>query len=311
MGATSACISTSNGRAPSTPANTEAPGAAAASRPPRNRDDGFGDLREAAASHFEHPDLIGRAEAVFRRAQKAEGVRAVALERKDRVDHVLDDAGSGDLAVLGDVPDDQQRRAARLGEPDQGLGGAANLTDRARRRFDRVAPHRLDGIDDHEFRGVAGGERRHDVLDEGLGGELDRRARQTEAGGPQANLGGRFLARDVDDPAAGSRHRRTGLDQKRRLANARLAPDQGRRSRHKASPRDAIEFADSGGDARIWPRGAGQVLQRKSAPRRPASRGFAPPTPSAAASSMIVFHSPQDSHLPCQRWVIAPQFWQT
>jgi hypothetical protein len=36
-----------------------------------------------------------------------------------------------------------------------------------------------------------------------------------------------------------------------------------------------------------------------------------PPTPSAAASSMIVFHSPHDSHLPCQRWVMAPQFWQT
>ena len=33
--------------------------------------------------------------------------------------------------------------------------------------------------------------------------------------------------------------------------------------------------------------------------------------PAATASSTIVFHSPQDSHLPCQRCVIAPQFWQT
>jgi hypothetical protein len=24
-----------------------------------------------------------------------------------------------------------------------------------------------------------------------------------------------------------------------------------------------------------------------------------------------VFHSPQESHFPCQRWLIAPQFWQT
>ena len=29
------------------------------------------------------------------------------------------------------------------------------------------------------------------------------------------------------------------------------------------------------------------------------------------SSSTSVFHSPQDSHLPCQRLNAAPQFWQT
>src|SRR5262245_37291330 len=29
------------------------------------------------------------------------------------------------------------------------------------------------------------------------------------------------------------------------------------------------------------------------------------------SSSASVFHSPQDSHLPCQRLYAAPQFWQT
>src|ERR1700710_1878512 len=29
------------------------------------------------------------------------------------------------------------------------------------------------------------------------------------------------------------------------------------------------------------------------------------------SSSTSVFHSPQDSHLPCQRLFAAPQFWQT
>jgi hypothetical protein len=29
------------------------------------------------------------------------------------------------------------------------------------------------------------------------------------------------------------------------------------------------------------------------------------------SSSLSVFHSPQDSHLPCQRLKAAPQFWQT
>ena len=62
-------------------------------------------------------------------------------------------------------------------------------------------------------------------------------------------------------------------------------------------------------------RGSGLDAPERSsnAKARPAGarRADLPPTPSAAASSMIVFHSPQDSHLPCQRWVIAPQFWQT
>ena len=57
----------------------------------------------------------------FERAQHAERVRALALERQHRVDHVLDHARPGDLAVLGDVADQDHRRAARLGEADQRL----------------------------------------------------------------------------------------------------------------------------------------------------------------------------------------------
>jgi hypothetical protein len=31
----------------------------------------------------------------------------------------------------------------------------------------------------------------------------------------------------------------------------------------------------------------------------------------ASASSVSVFHSPHDGHLPVQRGEVAPQFWQT
>ena len=103
-------------------------------------------------------------------------MRAVALEREDRVDHVLDDAGTRDLAILGDMPDDEERRSARLGEADQRLSRASDLAYRARRGFDRVAPHGLDRIDDHEFRRVAGAQSRDDILDQGLGRKLHRRA---------------------------------------------------------------------------------------------------------------------------------------
>jgi len=82
-------------------------------------------------------------------------VRAFALERQHRVDHVLDHPRAGDLTVLGDVADQDHRRAAALGEANQRLRRAAHLAHGARSGFDRVAPHGLDGIDDDELRRVA------------------------------------------------------------------------------------------------------------------------------------------------------------
>ena len=45
---------------------------------------------------------------------------------------------------------------------------------------------------------------------------------------------------------------------------------------------------------------------------RPAGAGGRPATPPVPSpSSTMEFHSPQPSHLPCQRAEAAPQFWQT
>ena len=232
----------------------------------------IGDFGEPAAGHLEHADLVGRAEAVLRGAQHAEGVRAFALERQHRVDHVLDHPRAGDLAVLGDVADQDQRRAARLGEADQRLRRAAHLAHRARRRFDRVAPHGLDGIDDDELRRVARAERGDDVLDQRLRRQLHRRAGEAEPRRPQPHLFGRFLARDIDDATAAPRQRGAGLDQQRRLADARFAADQCGRAGDEAAAGDPVEFADAGDDARLRRGGAGKVLEREGAPGRAAPR---------------------------------------
>jgi hypothetical protein len=47
------------------------------------------------------------------------GVVAVALEVDDGVDEVLEQAGPGELAVLGDVADEDDGDAGGLGEVDQ------------------------------------------------------------------------------------------------------------------------------------------------------------------------------------------------
>ena len=76
---------------------------------------GVGHGVEAALGHLEQAELVGGAEAVLGRPQQAQGVVAVALEGEHRVDHVLEHAGAGQAAVLGDVADQHRGDAAGLG----------------------------------------------------------------------------------------------------------------------------------------------------------------------------------------------------
>ncbi len=202
-------------------------------------------LGEPGAGHFEDADLVGRAETVLGRAQQAKGVRAVAFEREHRVDHVLDHPGTGDLAVLGHMPDEEQRRSARLGEADQRLSRASDLAHRA--RADSIASLHMVWIESMttSFGASPEPERRNDVFDKRLRGDLHGRRGEAEAAGAKPHLSGQFFAGHIDDARAGSRHGGAGLDQKRRLADARLAADQRGRPRHEAAASDPVEFARS------------------------------------------------------------------
>jgi hypothetical protein len=74
LGATSAWTSTSSGREPSIVL----------------------DLDQAALGHLEDANLVGRAEAVLERAQRAIGALALALEGEHAVDQVLQHARPGE-----------------------------------------------------------------------------------------------------------------------------------------------------------------------------------------------------------------------
>ena len=202
-------------------------------------------------------------------------MRAVAFEREHRVDHVLDHARAGDLAVLGDVADQDDRGAGALGEADQRLRRAAHLRDRAGCGFNRVGPHRLDRVDDDEARRLALAHRRDDVLDRGFGGELDRRLGKAEALGAQPHLRDRFFAGDVDRAVAGFRERRGRLDQQRRFSDAGIARHQQHRAAHEPAAGHAVEFGHAGGKARGVMRLARERLEREHAAlaRRPAGSG--------------------------------------
>ena len=222
---------------------------------------GVGDLGEAGAGHLEDADLVGRAEAVLDRAQDAKLVAALALEIEHGVDHVLDDAGAGDLALLGDMADKDDGGAAPLGEGDQLMRAGADLRDGTGRGLDLVGPERLDRIDDGDIRAL-GVERGQDVAQRRLGAQPHRRIAKAKALRAHADLGAGFLARDVDGLLAGPREGGCGLQQQRRFADAGIAADKDRRSGHEATAQHAVQF----GNARFGAGGRG-LLRRKARQR--------------------------------------------
>ena len=258
---------------------------------------GVGDLLQAGIGHLEDADLGGRPEAVLHRAQQAEMLAGVAFEIEHRVDHVLDHARAGDLAVLGDVADQHDRGAARLGVADQRLRRGAHLRDRAGRALGEVGPQRLDGIDDDEVDRRAGLQRREDVLDMRLGGERDRRVAR--------GRGARRGAGSARSPPRRKRRRRGA-----RRGRARRRPGSGwwtcrcRDRRRPGAPSPARSRRRRRGRTRRCRRACAAARRSR---RRAATSSTGVPRPvrsatgaAAGASSASVFHSPQDSQRPCQ-----------
>ena len=218
---------------------------------------------QPGAGHLEHADLVGRAEPVLDRAQDPELVRALALEREHRVDHVLDDAGSRDLPVLGHMADEQHRRAGAFREADQRLRGRAHLGYRAGRGFHRVRPHGLNGIDDDEPRRLAVSEGCQDVFDRGLGCDLDGGVRKAQALRAKPDLRGCLLAGNVDGALVLPCDRCGDLDEQGGLADARIAADQQYRAPDKAAAGDAVELSNAASEPRRLLRVSGQGFERE------------------------------------------------
>ena len=108
------------------------------------------DRSHALACHLEYADLIDRPEAVLYAAQKPVAAEALAFEIEDDVDDVLEQAGAGDVSVLRDVADDEDRDAGGLAPAHQLHRGLAELGDAAGRLSSGFCVHRLDGVDDED-----------------------------------------------------------------------------------------------------------------------------------------------------------------
>ena len=151
--ATSACTSTSSGREPSMAHRTTEPGRARGLADEARG--GVLDLDQPLLVHLEDADLVGRAEAVLERAQRAVGALALALEREHAVDEVLEHARSGERALLRHVADEQRGDAALLRHSHQPPGDLPHLRHRAGRSRQSRVVEDLHRVDDAHVRPLA------------------------------------------------------------------------------------------------------------------------------------------------------------
>ncbi|MCY1495018.1 hypothetical protein D9M68_289080 [compost metagenome] len=207
-----------------------------------------GDFLQALVGHAEHAQLVHRAEAVLHRPQQAQAAIGFALEIEHGVHHVLQHAGAGQGAFLGHMTDQEDRRAALLGEAHQQRRALAHLGHAAGGRLQLFGEDGLDGVD-HHYLGFFHPRRGDDAFDAGLGHDLELVFRQAEAAGAHGDLLLGFLAGDVQRRhAAGDVAE--GLQEDGGLADAGIAADQHHRTVHQAAAEDAVEFGGSGAEAR-------------------------------------------------------------
>ena len=213
---------------------------------------------------------------------------------------------------LGDVPDQDHRDAAPLGEGDELVRRRAHLRDRARRAVDVVDPHRLDRVDHHQRRPL-GLQRGQDVAQAGLGGQPQRRVRQARAGRRAAAPAPPPPRRRRRSPARRGGEARRRLQQQGRLADAGIAADQHRRGRHQPAAEHPVELGDPASR-----RAAAAAPRRRRAPvsstrrPRPAPRRASRPAGRAGRRPRrSLFHAPQASQRPAHFACVAPHSVQT
>ncbi len=163
---------------------------------------------------------------------------------------MLEHARPGQGAFLGDVADEEDRRAALLGKAHQQRRALAHLGHAARRRLQLLGEDGLDRVDDHDL-GLLGAGGGDDRLDAGLGHHLEPVLRQVQTTRTHGHLLLGFFTGDVEcrillgDGAE-------GLQQDRRLADTRITADQHYRAVHQPPSEYAIQLAGSGGKARYF-----------------------------------------------------------
>ncbi len=209
---------------------------------------GVGHFLEALVGHAEHAQFVDRAETILHRPQQAQATVGLALEIQHGIDHMLQHARAGQRALLGDVADQEDRRAALFGEAHQQRRTLAHLGHAAGCRLQLLGEDGLDRVDHHHL-GLfltRGGD---DRLDAGLGHHLQLVLWQVQAPRAHGHLLLRLLAGNVQRRETLSDIAQ-GLQQDGRLADAGVAADQHHRTIDQATTEYPVELAGGGRETR-------------------------------------------------------------
>ncbi len=245
---TSAWTSASNGRRPSMVTATQVPGTCCWWFS-TNRPVGSVTAEMPSWDEVEAADLVDGAEPVLHGPDHPEARVAVALEVQYDVDDVLEHAGPGDRAVLGDVADEDGGDVAGLGHPDQGRRHLLDLGDAAGHPLEVGGTDRLDGVDDQQARShlVDVGQ---DGAEVGLGREVELVVDPAGPVGPEPDLGRRLLAGDVEGASLVAGRLGGHLQQEGALADAGLSGEKDGRARHQPSAEHPVELGHPAGAER-------------------------------------------------------------
>ena len=99
---------------------------------------------------------------------------AFALKIKHGIDHMFQNAGTGNGALFGNMSDQKQRKSFFLGQFYQLISAGAHLGDRAGGRFDFFEIHGLNGVDNN-YRGRRFFQRGDNIFNFGGAGQIYRR----------------------------------------------------------------------------------------------------------------------------------------
>ena len=178
------------------------------------------------------------------RAQHAVGVAAVSLEEEHGVDQVLEHPRAGDGAFLGDVADDDDRRAGVLGEGGQPVPHLAHLRHRAGRALYSAQRERLDGIH-REDAGPQLARMLERDLRVRLRREVQRGRERAQPLAAQPDLLQRLLPAHVEDRKRRPRELVQRREEQRALADARISREQHHRAGDESASESAVQLADA------------------------------------------------------------------
>ena len=205
----------------------------------------IGHLHDPGVNHLKASDFISRTEPVLGRTNHPKAGVAITVECQHDVNQMLQQPRASHRPVLGHVSDDDHCHAAPLGDSNQRTCHFSDLRDAARGSIGLSRTNGLNRIEHHEGRLNL-----VDVPENGcqigLGCQIELISYGIGAARAESDLGGRFLARDIQGGMSLACPAGRDLKQQGGLSDAGLAREEHHHARYQAVAEHAVKLGYAG-----------------------------------------------------------------